>query len=451
MPVLQQNAPTHPRLSRAFVPERAFDALARTVGPEHVEAFDNDGEAFVVSPASAGEVCEVLRLAEVEGLCVVPAGGETWLDAGEPLRRAPHIILRTTRMSRIVAHEPADLVATVEAGATLEAFNSEIRRAGQWLALDPPGDGGLATLGGIVATGTGGAQSYVYGAPRAHVLGMTVALAGGKIIRAGGRVVKNVAGYDLCKLFAGSYGTLGLILDLTFKLRPRPPREATVLALSADPDALLEASRSLRSAPLLPVAIELLSPQMCAKLDAPCVVEGCALLVRFAGTDESVADQMERAREIIRGQLKQGSVEIVYEDAHLWAALAATRLGNDEGLVWRACVRPGDLGALLAEIRNAYGGKLDSCWHAGVGDGRFRYIERAGDEVVDASRLRSLRNFVCGLGGSLVIEHAPEAIKRSSGAWGLTAPTASLMRRVKEQLDPGDMFSPGRFAFASDG
>ncbi|MBD0327277.1 MAG: FAD-binding protein, partial [Pyrinomonadaceae bacterium] len=202
----------------SFNIEAAHEALARIVGAEHVAAPSRLGVAasLAVSPANADEACEILRLSVREGWAVLPAGAGTWLDAGRPAR--VDVILCTSRMRRIIEHEPADLVAAAEAGLTLAQFNNELRRAGQCLPLDPPDDG-RATLGGVAATGIGGAQALGYGAPRGYVIGMRVALADGRLIKAGGRVVKNVAGYDLCKLFVGSYGTLALILELTFKLR----------------------------------------------------------------------------------------------------------------------------------------------------------------------------------------------------------------------------------------
>ncbi len=438
-----------------------FHSLASIVGQEHVEESIDGGKSFNVSPASTDETCEVLKLANVESLKVIPAGSATWLDAGDILDGQvseasggnPSIILRTTRLSRIIEHEPADLVATVEAGCALADFNREVGRAQQWLALDPPGDGHALTLGGIAATGLGGAQSFGYGKPRAHVLGMTIALAGGTLIRAGGRVVKNVAGYDLCKLFVGSYGTLGVIHDLTFKLRPRPDVEATLIALCVEAEPLISAARTLVAASLLPVAIELLSPETAAALELPGEREKHVLLARFAGTNESVADQTMRAREILWRHVQQATVEIIADDTRLWTALASQALGREEKIVWRACVRPGDLGLLLAEVKKRFAGNEAYRWQASAGSGQLRFFDPANEDDADSIaaqilRLQRLREFARNAGGSLIIERAPDSLKRALGAWGLDAPTISLMRRVKQQLDPGDVFSPGRFGDA---
>jgi FAD/FMN-containing dehydrogenase len=170
------------------------------------------------------------------------------------------------------------------------------------LPLDPPDDG-RATLGGVVATGIGGPQQFGYGRPRGSVIGMKVVLADGSQIKAGGRVVKNVAGYDLCKLFTGSYGSLGIITELNFKLRPRPAWEATVIATGAIDD-LRAGARAILQARLFPVAVEIVSGR---------------LLVRFAGNEKGVAFQIEEARKLLR------NAEVVMDDAGLWTTIAATR------------------------------------------------------------------------------------------------------------------------------
>jgi FAD/FMN-containing dehydrogenase len=328
---------------------------------------------------------------------------------------------------------------------TLADFNREMERAGQWLPLDPPGGAG-ATLGGIVATGTAGAQALGYGAPRSYVLGMKVALAGGRVIRVGGRVVKNVAGYDLCKLFTASHGTLGVILELTFKLRPRPRREATLVARSKDLAQLIEASRALAGSQLLPVAVELLSPRMANVIGLSEEGAECFMLARFAGTEGTVEYQLARAGEIVEGRAAVASVE---DDASLWSRLSeATRL-FDTGVAWRACVPPTELGAMLARLRDSEDAERRDAWHAGACDGRLRVFESnesSREHERDARAfLNGMREAARGAGGSLVIERATADFRQSFDSWGLSDSAAFLMRRVKEQLDPSDTFSPGRF------
>jgi len=266
------------RFSASFAPLRER-SLSQIVGDEYISS--SNGTA-TVSPASAEEISEILKLASSERWTVAPAGGMMCFNS-----RA-NLIVSTLRLNQIIEHEPADLIAVAQAGVTLTDFNARLSENGQWLPLDPPDDG-RATLGGVVATGIGGPQQFGYGRPRGSVIGMKVVLADGSMIKAGGRVVKNVAGYDLCKLFTGSYGSLGIITEVNFKLRPRPAREATVIGRGAVEDIL--------AARLFPVAAEIGSER---------------LFVRFAGNEKAVAYQIEQARKVLK------DAEVVMDDADLW-------------------------------------------------------------------------------------------------------------------------------------
>ena len=245
----------------AFDPDRARMLLAQIVGDAYVSS---DNGTITVSPASAEEISETLKLASSERWTVMPAGGMMWFIS------TANLIVSTTRLNQIIEHEPADLIAIAEAGVRLTDFNAKLAENGQWLPLDPPDDG-RATLGGVVATGIGGPQQFGYGRPRGSVIGMKVVLADGSMIKAGGRVVKNVAGYDMCKLFTGSYGSLGIITELNFKLRPRPAREATVI-VSGSVEDLRKSARVILEARLFPVASEIVSEE---------------LFVRFAGNEKA--------------------------------------------------------------------------------------------------------------------------------------------------------------------
>jgi FAD/FMN-containing dehydrogenase len=279
-----------------FDPDRARSFLGQIVGDANISSHNG---AIIVTPASAEEISEILKIASSERWTIVPAGGMTWLQS------TANLIVSTSRLNRIIEHEPADLIAVAQAGVRLTDFNAKLAENGQWLPLDPPDDG-RATLGGVVATGIGGAQQFGYGRPRGSVIGMNVVLADGSMIKAGGRVVKNVAGYDLCKLFTGSYGSLGIITELNFKLRPRPAREATVIARGAI-EELRQSARAILEARLFPVAAELSSD---------------ALFVRFAGNEKGVAFQTEQALKLLK------NAEIVLDDAELWKNIAAARVSE---------------------------------------------------------------------------------------------------------------------------
>jgi FAD/FMN-containing dehydrogenase len=260
--------------------------MAQIVGDAYLSVQNG---SVIVSPASAEEISEVLKLASREGWTVLPAGGMTWLKSKADL------IVSTQRLNQIIEHQPADLIAVAQAGVKLTDFNAKLAENGQWLPLDPPDDG-RATIGGVVATGVGGPQQFGYGRPRHSVIGMKVVLADGSLIKAGGRVVKNVAGYDLCKLFTGSFGSLGVITEVNFKLRPRPAREVTVIA-----NGTVDDLRKIIDARLFPVAVE---------------IDGDMLLVRFAGNEKGVAFQIEQACALLKNAA-------VVDDTDIWKRITA--------------------------------------------------------------------------------------------------------------------------------
>ncbi|MFL6208797.1 MAG: FAD-binding oxidoreductase [Pyrinomonadaceae bacterium] len=426
-----------PRLQHAFIIDEAQAQLAALIGAEHVTTAER---AITVAPTSAAEACEVMCLAARSAWAVVPVGAGTWPDAGNALTRAD-VIITTRRMQQLIRHEPADLVATVAAGMSLTSFQAATARAGQWLPIDPPDDG-RATIGGVVATGLGGAQAFGYGLPRGYVLGMRVVLADGRYIKAGGSVVKNVAGYDLCKLFTGSYGTLGLITELTCKLRPLPAHTATVIVQAPAIDTLTTGAREILAGEFLPCALELLSPALAEAVGAPGAGAHYMLLVRFAGTEAAVADQAQRASSLFA---RANSFELFAPDAQLWRALAAQPLLAGQQLVWRGSVHPTNISALITTLRQEHGEHTLALWHAGLGDGRMRVMHAlTTDAGQTAQMLARLRRTAQTLGGALVVEHAPVAVKEKIDAWGVPAAPAQLMRRIKQQLDPAGLLSPGR-------
>jgi hypothetical protein len=345
------------------------------------------------------------------------------------------LLLSTRHLDRIIEHEPADLIASAEAGVTLANFNEELSRNGQWLPLDPPEDPGTEriTLGGIVATGLAGAQQLGYGPPRRSVIGMRVVLADGTAIKVGGRVVKNVAGYDLCKLFTGSQGTLGVITELTFKLRPLPAACATLI-VAGDRDLLLTAARSIRSSSLfLPVAIELLSGLMAANLNLLPGTHEALLLMRFAGSPGAVEDQITRAHEIAVTQSEFINTQ-AERDADIWRLVAGLPLQHG-GEQWRAGVAPAQVQNFLSHLSDRTG------WQAGLGTGIIRgYVqpdERAG-------YFGELRNHAEELDGWLTTDREIEEPAPSQNGPRHSAAEA-LMNCLKGGLDPNGILPRCRF------
>ncbi|MCM3872507.1 MAG: FAD-binding oxidoreductase, partial [Pyrinomonadaceae bacterium] len=397
-----------------------------------------------VAPGSIAEACEVMKLTAREGWSVVPAGAATWLDAGNPLGQV-NVVISTARLNQFLDHEPADLVASAQAGVTLERFNETLAASGQWLPLDPPDDG-RATLGGVVATGLAGAQKCGYGMPRNFVIGMRVVLVDGKIVKAGGRVVKNVAGYDLCKLFTGSYGTLGLIAELTFKLRPRPAKEVTVLA-TGSMEAILERAQALYETRLFPVAIELVSSNLARQVGVETAENHLLLLARFAGISKTVNYQVEQAITRIREATEIGSIETESSDRNLWHRLAATASKLAGVLGWRVTIPPTRVGQFIEIVKDRFANSFPkSLWQAGIADGRVRMMEPFGANTEEHSnQLTHLRSIAESFGGSLVIESASDELKLAMNAWGRRGNSDAVMKRIKAELDPRGLFSPGRY------
>ncbi|MEO8436278.1 MAG: FAD-linked oxidase C-terminal domain-containing protein [Pyrinomonadaceae bacterium] len=443
---------TNARVAARVSAQRLFEELVGIVGAQNVEKTSAANRtdislkpatelgALLVAPGSEAEAAEVMQIAARDLLAVVPAGAQTWLDAGNPLNRAD-LIISTRRMARVFEHEPADLVATAGAGVSLADFKKQIALAGQSLPLDPPDDGN-ATLGGVVATGLGGAHSFSQGRPRTFVIGMRIILPDGRLIKAGGKVVKNVAGYDLCKLFTGSYGTLGLITELTFKLRPLPAETRTIIA-TGSLDSLFSNARSMALSLWAPQAIEIVSPRLAKLLNVG--ESEHAMLLKFGGSSQAVVNQTAETLTSLR---KNSSCSIFGGDEEaLWRSLAGVSLRTPGELISRASVLPTRLSLFLAELLQLdQASQPDLMWHAGVADGRVRMIAKPPVYYREAVRaLERLRKKAEALGGSLILEKAATEIKAEFDSWGSMGTSFSLMKQVKDQLDPDNLFSPGRF------
>ncbi len=411
-------------------PPFAVDAvLSKVIGVAGEDNCVADSGSIIVAPANVEEVSEILKLATTEGWPVLPAGSLTWARQLHPSHKG--IIIKTTRLNKIIEHEPADLIAVAQAGVRLTELNRTLAENGQRLPLDPPDDG-RATLGGVVATGLAGTQQIAFGRPRGSVIGMKVVLADGNVIKAGGRVVKNVAGYDLCKLFTGSYGTLGVITEINFKLRPLPERQATVIAFG-EAQTLIAAAISILQSRLFPVAVELVSGTIANRFGI--ATNNCALLVRFAGNKKAVTYQTDKALESICDHLESSKAELIDDDAALWVRLAVLPLVDDGVTAWRAAVLPANLIEFLHQLSNMSGFD-DFGWHAGVADGRVRGWH---ETPVSNEQLKSIVNAAANAGGKIFIENEPTATMVEAYS------ARELGQRIKHQLDPNGVFPTMRF------
>jgi glycolate dehydrogenase FAD-binding subunit len=341
-------------------------------------------------------------------------GGDT-KTAWAPQGIEPSVEISSRGLDRVLEHNVGDLTAVLEAGVPLAQAQAQFASAGQMLALDPPlGEGQRATIGGIVATADSGPMRHRYGGVRDLVIGMTVALSDGTISRSGGKVIKNVAGYDIAKLFCGSFGTLGMILSVNVRLHPVAPARATALGSADDPAVLSEAAIKLAAAPL--------------ELDALDVHwrrgQG-ELLARVSGAEPN--ERAERAAALM-SNAGLGQARVAHDDDHLWARQRAGQRSGSHALVLVAA-RPSRLAELLAAA-DACDGELVG--RAGLGTS---YIECDPDAVMRLARS-------VPKGASAVVLDGPAGLTRWDGHEG---PAVELMRRVKQRFDPTGTCNPGTF------
>ncbi|MGZ6694942.1 MAG: FAD-binding oxidoreductase [Solirubrobacteraceae bacterium] len=350
----------------------------------------------VAAPGSADEVAAILR----EGAPVRIVGGGTKIGWGRPVA-APELSL--AGLDAIVEHNEGDLTAVLQAGVPLAAAQEAFARAGQMFALDPPGDG--ATIGGALATGDSGPLRHRYGAVRDLVLGVQLATPDGAVSRSGSKVIKNVAGYDLAKLMAGAYGTLGVVCEIAIRLHPVPHEPLTVAVRGDDPAALAARARELAHLPLEADALDL-------RWEAG----AGAVLVRLAG-----AAAPHRAATIAGG-------EVVDDDEGTWAAQRDAQRGP---VVVRVSSTQSRLGDVLGVAR-----ELGATCVARAALG-LAWLRLPGAEATDVEHIRGALP-----GAHCVLLDAPEELRRAVDPWG-GLPAEALMRRVKARFDPLDICNPG--------
>lgn len=372
----------------------------------------------ILTPPTFEEAAAGLAAAASLQQAVRIVGGATKLGWSTSATE-PEVELRTTALTELVEHNAGDLTATLQAGVPLAAAQKRFASAGQMLALDPPlGPDAAATIGGIVATGDSGPLRHRYGTPRDLVLGMTVALSDGTIAHSGGRVIKNVAGYDIAKLFAGSFGTLGAILSVNVRLHPLPVATATVLGASSDPEIVAAATKTLAGTPL--------------ELDALDVAWRAGrggVLARCAGAE--AVRRADRAAELMR-HVGLEQVECVSDDEALWERQRAGQRSR-RAAIFRVAARPSVLGAVL---RAADACDATLVGRAGLGSSYVELDEHA------APRLRGL----LPEGAAAVLLDAPGELRDELEPWGASdGPALGLMRRVKARFDPAGVCNPGVF------
>ena len=387
-----------------------------------------------IEPASIAEVAETLLQASRSRQRVAIRGGGTKPAAGRTWERAD-IVLSTARLNAIVAHRYGDLTATVQAGATLDDVRRALARHGQWIPLDPP-HSSRATIGGIVATNDSGPRRHRYGAPRDVIIGVDVVLADGIAAKAGGIVVKNVAGYDLSRLMTGSFGSLGVIVAATFKLSPIPTASRTVVIdvgwlresrARARGERLSTTLAAIGSSQLTPTAIELQVPPG-------------RVLVRFETTEAAAGDQAASAVAIAERSGCAAAMIAGADEDRLWQE-HATRPWSGAGAVIKVSAVPADVAGVLTEIdESADGADSEVVGRAGVG---VLLLRIGGEAAGQRAVIERLRHRLPPGRGSAVVVRGSDELAASVDPWGPMGDAFPLMQAIKRRFDPLGILNPG--------
>ena len=410
-----------------------LDRLLEATGGQAREATAGDAvdgvtSKWVATPSSTDQAAAVLRAAADEGAVVVVRGRGTALDWGLP-PRAADVVVSTENLDGIVEHEAGDLVCTVEAGTRIDDINAAVADSGQQLALDQPVPG--ASVAGTLSTGRSGPRRMLYGSPRDLVLGVTMVRADGVVAKAGGKVVKNVAGYDLAKLVGGAYGTLGLVTRLVVRLHPLPAASRWLACSYARADDAAAAALGVVGSQLAPTAVEV-------RRDAG--ADGAEVYVLLEGTDQGVAERVPPAGELLGPDSGDGPADT--------ASLARVESGADDVLVKVAVplTRVADVLRTVAELEHRLGLPCRVSGSAGVGVLHVVVtgVGGAAAEAAEAvAELRATTDQDSGA-GSAVMLRAPSEVRDRVDTWG-PVPALALMRRVKAEFDPDHRLAPGRF------
>jgi glycolate oxidase FAD binding subunit len=390
-------------------------------------------------PPDPEALCATVRQQVALGHAIYPQGGRTSLDYGGTPGR-PGVAIGTTAISRLIDYPHADMTITVEAGMTLGTLGAILAREQQRLLLDAPFPD-RATLGGIYATNTSGPRRFGAGRPRDQIIGVSFVTSQGVVVRGGGRVVKNVAGYDLPKLLTGSLGTLGIITQLTLKVRPIPERSAVAWACFRTHQAAVDTLDRLNVSETRPIAIELLNaPAAAAVAESRGLPSGqTTLAIGYEESARAVSWQLDR----LKNELKHSDLTIVDENqtSPLWSSLIEFQAMAIGPLSFVANVRPSSVVSFVASLD-------PSIWtvqaHAGNGivqahaQGEWAR-ERALDQIAEHRRT------AVADGGNLIVSRCPSEWKEAIRVWGEPRADWAISERVKASLDPHHAMNPGRF------
>lgn len=402
---------------------------------------------ILLQPQTIEEAAQIVKFLHEQQLSVLPRGNGTHMSIGDQPAHI-NVLLETTALNHVLEHEAPDLTCRTEAGITLAQLQSQLKKTGQRLALDPPNTEST-TIGGILAINDSGPKRLRYGSARDQVIGLSVIQANGEISHSGGRVVKNVAGYDLNKLYIGSFGTLGIIVEANFKLYPLAAAERTLLFTFESIEEAMQTTISLTSSTLAPSAIELIAlhgPRDASPFFAFSLPDtGYTLAVNFENSTIAMTRQINEAlkiaqthhaflREDLEGQ----------EQEHFWQMIGLQIQSALSCKINLPVTRIAELIHQVEAICQHQHLMANIVAHAGNG---IAYVElgpyNAMSEIITA--MTTLRAFAQANKGSLVLERCSTQLKQRLSVWGEPRADFYMMKRLKHQFDPDGVFVRGRY------
>ncbi|NOZ21208.1 MAG: FAD-binding oxidoreductase [Planctomycetes bacterium] len=412
-----------------------------TSDTKELDAHSVDGvpPALILHPQSEAEVSAILSWANEQQIPIAPRGGGTKISLGRPIPQTQEFIcLSLNGLDHISEHDAENLTVTAQAGVTLRELQTCLSQQRQLLPLDPP-TAEAATVGGVLAANASGPRRFGYGSARDFVLGLKVVTPDGKLLKYGGKSVKNVAGYDMCKLFIGSLGTLAVIVEATFRLVPLPTTAQTVGLSFASLDAAAEAVAQLLASHLLPSAIELIDPSAAAMLPPGCGVDaggayGVVLLF------EGFQDPVERQVREVSKKNPSNSAKLPPDAADsFWTGLGVI-LADGTGRT--RCKIAVPIASVPQIVSAASDFSAATVCHAGSG---IVYALFPPDAKRPDKAISRLRRWAEDAGGHLVVEYAPRDVKEQADVWGRAGSAEPIMHGLRAAFDPNDILNPGRF------
>lgn len=399
---------------------------------------------IIAFPISIEQISEILKFCSKNELSVVPWGNGTKMSYGKKPKKVD-VVISLKNLNNILEHSYSDLIATTQCGTRLKNFQTFLRERNQFLPIDPPHTENGATLGGIIAINDSGPSRLKYGTCRELILEVKVVRPDGELIRGGAKVVKNVAGYDLPKLFVGSLGTLGIIVECSFRLFPIPEYSKTYVTGFSDLEDLKKSLSDLLDANLVLTCLEIANSELSTNIFKAAGLRPIhfpyTVFIKVDNMEKAVKDQIQLIEKTLSKKGVEGAV--IEKDHKIWDYIRNFPYINPENtLVCKASVRISDISKVLnyiQEISENLDVNIECSARAGNG---VIFISIKGENKIIAANL--LRSHINSIQGNLIIIKIPNDIEEEINIWGNLGPSIEIMKRIKMSFDPNNILNPGR-------